>query len=203
LWCFVICVTVNARATRAACERAVAPAAEIEPPGSREREASAVLWARCCAVAQRVARRWASSGADADDLSQEALLRAVESFKGLRNPAALSGWMQVIVTRSVAKRVRIVRRKRDLIVTGDPELLPAGEPLPDFQVDLRRLLNTLGSLPEEERRCFWLRRCEGLGIQEIARETALSPSTVHRRLNVAEHRLAKRLREPSVSSSAL
>jgi RNA polymerase sigma-70 factor (ECF subfamily) len=150
-----------------------------------------------------VARRWASNGADADDLSQEALLRAVESFDGLRNPAALNGWMQVIVTRSVARRVRIVPRKRDLTVLDDPELLPARDPLPDFQVDLRRLLDTLGSLPEEERRCFWLRRCEGLGIDEIARETALSPSTIHRRLNVAERRLAKRLREPSLGPSVL
>jgi RNA polymerase sigma-70 factor, ECF subfamily len=190
---------VNARATRAAHDRAVAPAAKSDPPGNCEREANAAVWARCCVVAQRVARRWASSDAEADDLSQEALLRAVESFACLRNPAALSGWMQVIVTRSVARRVRIVRRRWDLIANDDPELLPARQPLPDFQVDLRRLLNTLCSLPEEERRCFWLRRCEGLGIQEIARETALSPSTIHRRLNVAERRLAKRLREPSVS----
>jgi RNA polymerase sigma-70 factor (ECF subfamily) len=194
---------VNAQAPSAARERAVSTTAEIEPAGKGKPQENAVLWQRCCAVAQRVARRWAGSGADADDLSQEALLRAVESFDGLRNPAALNGWMQVIVTRSVARRVRIVRRKRDLTAAGDPELLPAREPLPDFQVDLRRLLDTLGSLPEEERRCFWLRRCEGLGIEEIARETALSPSTIHRRLNVAERRLAKRLREPSVSSNQL
>jgi RNA polymerase sigma-70 factor, ECF subfamily len=200
---FCICVAVNAEATSSAKERAVSTTAEIEPAGKGKPEENAALWQRCCAVAQRVARRWAGSGADADDLSQEALLRAVESFDGLRNPAALSGWMQVIVTRSVARRVRIVRRKRDLTAVGDPELLPAREPLPDFQVDLRRLLDTLGSLPEEERRCFWLRRCEGLGIEEIARETALSPSTIHRRLNVAERRLAKRLREPSVSSNQL
>ena len=161
-------------------------------------DANELLWQRCCVVAKRVARRWAGNGADADDLSQEALLRAVESFQGLRNPAALHGWMQVIVKRSAARRVRIVRRKRELTAgTCDPEFLPSQDPLPDFQVDLRRLLDTLGSLPEEERRCFWLRRCEGLCIEEIARETALSPSTIHRRLNIAERRLAKRLREPT------
>ena len=160
--------------------------------------ANDALWQRCCVVAQRVARRWAGSGADADDLSQEALLRAVESFHGLRNPAALHGWMQVIVTRSMARRVRIVRRKSKLSAHGsDPESLPSREAPPDFQVDLSRVLDTLESLPEEERRCFWLRRCEGLCIEEIARETALSPSTIHRRLNVAERRLAKRLREPT------
>ena len=165
-------------------------------------EANDALWQRCCVVAQRVARRWAGSGADADDLSQEALLRANESFDGLRDPAALHGWLQVIVSRSVARRVRIVRRKTELTAYGsDPECLPSREAPPDFQVDLRRLLDTLSSLPEEERRCFWLRRCEGMCIEEIARETALSPSTIHRRLNVAERRLAKRLREPALSSA--
>ena len=160
-------------------------------------EASAALWQRCCVVAQRVARRWAGSGADADDLSQEALLRVVESIDGLRNPAALNSWLHVIVARSVARRVRHVRHNRELTVAVcDPECLPSGDPLPDFQVDLRRLLDTLSSLPEEEGRCFWLRRCEGLGISEIARETALSRSTIHRRLSVVERRLAKRLREP-------
>jgi RNA polymerase sigma-70 factor (ECF subfamily) len=163
-------------------------------------EENEALWQRCCVVAKRVARRWAGSSADADDLSQEALLRAVESFDGLRNQGALNNWMRVIVTRSVARRMRVVRRKLELIVAGaDPEYLPSRDPLPDFQVDLRRLLDTLGSLPEEERRCFWLRRGEGLCIEEIALETALSPSTVHRRLHVAERRLAKRLREPGAT----
>ena len=161
-------------------------------------ESTSADWARCSSIAQRIARRWSSSPADADDLSQEALLRAFESLEGLRDPAALHGWLQVIVTRSVIRRVRIVRRKQSLTASGsDPEFSPSLAPLPDFQVDVRRLLDLLGSFPEEERRCFWLRRCEGLCIKEIAQETALSPSTIHRRLNVAERRLAKRLREPA------
>lgn len=157
--------------------------------------ASDALWARCCVVARQVARRWASNGVDVEDLSQEALLRAVESFAALRDPAALVSWLQVVVTRSVAHGVRGVRRKRPLLSGGsDPEILPAHEALPDFQVELRRLLAALGGLPEEERSCLWLRRGEGLRIDEIAKETALSPSTIQRRLHVAERRLAKRLR---------
>jgi RNA polymerase sigma-70 factor, ECF subfamily len=200
LWCFVVSVVVNARATTPEQGSAAEMTALVAAVRLGNSQANDALWERCCVVAQRVARRWAGNGVDADDLSQEALLRAVESFDGLRNPAALHSWMQVIVTRSVARRVRIVRRKRELTAgSSDPEFLPSRDPLPDFQVDLRRLLDTLGSLPEEERRCFWLRRCEGLCIEEIARETALSPSTIHRRLNVAERRLAKRLRDPGAA----
>ncbi len=193
---------MNARASTPSFERAAELAALAAAVKIGDCQANAALWERCSVVARRVARRWAGSAADAEDLSQDALLRAFEGFHGLRNPAAVTSWMQVIVTRAVARGVRNARRRRDLTAFGgDPEFLPASEPLPDFQVDLSRLLDLLAGLPEEERRCFWLRRCEGLCIDEIARETALSPSTIHRRLNVAERRLAKRLRGSVLENS--
>ena len=163
-----------------------------------EQSANAALWASCNQVAKRIARRWSGgSAADAEDLSQEALLRVFEAIDGLRNPASLNGWVQVIVRRTVARRVRLVRRRGELMVAGsDPDYQQSTDPLPDSQVDMRRLLELVGGLPEEERRCFWLRRCEGLCVEEIARETALSRSTIQRRVRVAERRLAKRLREP-------
>ena len=162
---------------------------------SGDMRASDALWARCSVMARQVARRWANNGVDVEDLSQEALLRAIESFAALRDPASLVSWLQVVVKRSVTHGVRSARRKRPLLAGGsDPEVLPALEAPPDFQVDLRRLLVTLSNLPEEERSCLWLRRAEGLRIDEIAQETSLSPSTIQRRLHVAEQRLAKRLR---------
>jgi RNA polymerase sigma factor (sigma-70 family) len=157
-------------------------------------QARDALWARCSVFARQVARRCGGNVVDVDDLSQEALLRAVESFSSLRDPAALISWLQVVVRRSVSHHLRKIRRRGPLFTCGsDPEVLPARDALPDFQVELRRLLATLGSLPEEERSCLWLRRAEGLRIDEIARETALSRSTIQRRLQLAERRLAKRL----------
>jgi RNA polymerase sigma-70 factor (ECF subfamily) len=156
--------------------------------------ASKALWARCAAVAKNVAQRWARNAVDVEDLSQEALLRAVESFSALRDPTALVSWLQVVVRRSVTLGARRVRRKRSLFSGGsDPEFLASQEAMPDVQVDVQRLLTTLEGLPEEERRCLWLRRGEGLAIDEIAKETALSPSTIQRRLHEAERRLVKRL----------
>jgi len=85
--------------------------------------------------------------------------------------------------------------KRPLLSGGDdPDVLPSLDALPDFQVDVRLLLRLLEGLSEEERRCLWLRRGEGWRIDEIARETALSVSTIHRRVRAAERRLMKRLR---------
>lgn len=73
-------------------------------------------------------------------------------------------------------------------------MLPSLEALPDFQVDLRLLLALLEGLNEEERCCFWLRRAEGWRVEEIARETELSVSTIQRRVRAAERALIKRLR---------
>ena len=153
------------------------------------------LWARCSVVAKRIARRWASNATDAEDMSQDALLSAIESFQNLRDPSSLLGWLQVVVRRSLSHDAR-GRRKRAPLLSGgsDPEVLLAHDVLPDALVDLQRMFNVLESLPEEERLLLWLRRGEGLQIKEIVEETALSPSTIHRRLRVAEQRLARRLR---------
>jgi len=162
---------------------------------SGDSRAAEALWERCVVVARQLARRWAGKGLDADDLSQEALLRAVESFSSLRDPSALVNWLQMVVRRSVNHDARKGRRKRPLLSGGsDPEILPSLDALPDFQVDVRLLLALLDGLPEEERCCIWLRRAEGWRIQEIASETGLSISTIRRRVRAAENSLMKRLR---------
>jgi RNA polymerase sigma factor (sigma-70 family) len=146
-------------------------------------------------LARQVARRFAAGGIDADDLSQEALLHAIESFSSLRDPSALVKWLQVVVWRSAMHDAERVRQKRPLLSGGDdPDVLPSRDALPDFQVDVRRLLTLLDELTEEERRCLWLRRAEGWHIDEIARETALSISTIQRRVRTAERWLRKQLR---------
>lgn len=167
----------------------------IEAARSGDRRASQALWERCSIVATQVARRCAVNGIEADDLSQEALLRAIESFSSLRDPSALVSWLQVVVRRSAIHDARRVRNVRPLLSGGDdPEVLPSLAALPDFQVDVHLLLALLEGLSEEERRCLWLRRGEGWRIDEIAQETSLSISTIHRRVRTAERRLMKRLR---------
>jgi len=146
-------------------------------------------------LARQVARRFAARGIDTDDLSQEALLHAIESFSSLRDPSALVKWLQVLVWRSAMHDVERVSQKRPMLSGGEePESLPSLEPLPDFQVDVRHLLELLEGLSEEERCCLWLRRGEGWRIDEIARETALSVSTIQRRVRSAERWLRKQLR---------
>jgi RNA polymerase sigma-70 factor, ECF subfamily len=167
----------------------------IQAARSGDARASQALWERCSVLARQVARRCAVSGIDADDLSQEALLHAIESFSSLRDPSALVSWLQVVVRRSAIHDAQRVRQKRPPLSGGDdPDVLPSLEALPDFQVDVRLLLALLEDLTEEERCCLWLRRGEGWRIDEIVQETELSISTIRRRIRTAERRLVKRMR---------
>ena len=167
----------------------------IEAARSGDRRASQALWERCSVVARQVARRSVGRGIDADDLRHAALRHAVERISSQRAPSALDNWLQLVVRRSAVHDARRVRRKRPLLSGGDdPDVLPSLDALPDFQADVRLLLGLLEGLSEEERRCLWLRRGEGWRIEEIAQETALSVSTIHRRVRTAERRLMKRLR---------
>jgi len=186
----------RARAPQAPQPAAIKLAEAVGAARLGDSRAKDALWARCFAVAKQMARHWSANSADAEDLTQDALLSAIESFEDLRDPASLLSWLQVVVRRSLGHEVRSQRRRSPLLTGGaDPELLLAPELLPDTLIDLQRMLAVFESLPEEERTLLWLRRGEGLRIKEIVRETALSPSTIHRRLRVAERRLAKRLRE--------
>jgi RNA polymerase sigma factor (sigma-70 family) len=182
------------RATGRRSEQPQVPLTELAVAAKQgDSRANAELWARCTVMATRMARCWTGNGADIEDLSQEALLRALESFSELREPTALIGWLQVVLRRSMNRDVRSVRRKRPLMTGGsDPEVLQSSDAMPDVCVDLRLMMARLERMPEEERRCLWLRRAEGFRIEEIADETALSVSTIQRRLRVAERRLAKR-----------
>ncbi|MEO7033432.1 MAG: sigma-70 family RNA polymerase sigma factor [Polyangiaceae bacterium] len=154
--------------------------------------ASIALWARCSTIARRIARRWTSNVADAEDISQEALLYAFKDLDSVRDPTALAGWLQVVIVRAAARNAR--QRDAQRVSDANPDSLVGHDAPPDSQVECRRLIEFVGRLPAELRECLWLRRAEGLGIAEVAQETDLSAATVYRRMHVAEERLARMLR---------
>ncbi|MEO8900378.1 MAG: sigma-70 family RNA polymerase sigma factor [Polyangiaceae bacterium] len=154
--------------------------------------ASRALWAHCSTLARRIARRWTSNLADAEDISQEALLYAFKDLDSVRDPTALVGWLQVVIVRAAARNAR--QRDARRVSEANPDSLVAHDAPPDSQVECRRLIEFVGRLPDELRDCLWLRRGEGLSIAEVAQETELSAATVYRRMHVADERLARMVR---------
>ncbi len=146
-------------------------------------------------AAHGLARHLTGNDADADDVVQEAYLRALRHFGGFRgNGAAQSrGWMLTIV-RNTAFTWRRRRRPEAEAAEFDETLHSetAGE---DFGEELARrdsretLAHALGRLPPDLREVIVLRELEGLSYKEIGDVVDVPIGTVMSRLSRARQRL--------------
>ena len=137
-------------------------------------------------AAYNLARWLTRSPADADDIVQEAMLRAFRSFDGFRGDT-IKPWLLAIV-RNCWKTAAGDRRRRDhtsLDEEGGPE--PASE-APDPEAEAlhasegRRFADILAGLPEEFREALVLREIEDMSYREIAETTGAPIGTVMSRL---------------------
>jgi RNA polymerase sigma-70 factor (ECF subfamily) len=125
----------------------------------------------------------------AEDVVQEALLRAWRSRDALKDPAAARGWLLTIVRREHA---RLYERKRlevtdlDAVVAAEDSRLAAEGS--DELVGLRRAIT---QLPDEYRVPLVMQVLGGFTTDEIAKELALSTAAVLTRLFRARNRLRR------------
>jgi RNA polymerase sigma-70 factor (ECF subfamily) len=123
----------------------------------------------------------------AEDVVQEALLRAWRSKDGLAEAAAAKPWLLTIIRREHA---RLYERKRhemvpvdDLVGSESPELAAAGE---QETLDLRRAIFALDA---DYREPLVMQVLMGLSTQEIADQLGLTQAAVLSRLFRARHKL--------------
>jgi RNA polymerase sigma-70 factor, ECF subfamily len=161
------------------------------------REFEALL-ADCGPLAYRVARGVLRNSADAEDVAQEALLRAYRSFHRLRDRNRFRAWLVRISFRLALDRLRSAKRReqRDLDWSQPAHQPPAStaEDLAassEFQVHLDRALE---ELPEKLRLVLLLAAMEGHTIDEIANLLSIPIGTVKSRIFVARKQLAEKLR---------
>jgi RNA polymerase sigma-70 factor (ECF subfamily) len=108
--------------------------------------------------------------ADAEDLTQDVFLSAMEQVRDLREPAAFGGWLASIARRAAFghhRRLRPVDVLPDAIAGGDR---PDGEA---FEV-----LGLIQQLPESYRETLVMRLVEGMTGPEISVRTGLTPDSV-------------------------
>ena len=154
--------------------------------------------AECGPLAFRVARGVLHNTADAEDVAQEALLRAYKSFNRLRDHSRFRGWLVRISFRLALDRVRSARRRerRDAL-WSQPARLPPPASAEDvaasnqFQGHLERALE---ELPEKLRLVLLLSAMEGYTIEEIASMVGIPLGTVKSRIFIARKKLAEKLR---------
>lgn len=154
--------------------------------------------AECGPLAFRVAYGVLRNTADAEDVAQEALLRAYQSFDRLRDRNRFSGWLVRISFRLALDRLRSAKRRdrRDAL-WSQPAHLPPPATAEDvaasnqFQGHLERALE---ELPEKLRLVLLLSAMDGYTIEEIARMIGVPLGTVKSRIFIARKKLAEKLR---------
>ena len=151
-------------------------------------------------AAYRFARWLSHTPADADDVVQDAMLRAFRGFDGLRGADAKS-WLLAIVRNchSTAHRDRQRRAFVPLPEEHDEEdghAMVASTPDPEsatMNADHARTLDRLmAELPVEHREVLVLREIEDMDYREIAAVTQVAIGTVMSRLARARAALKKR-----------
>jgi RNA polymerase sigma-70 factor (ECF subfamily) len=154
--------------------------------------------AECGPLAYRVARGVLRNSADAEDVAQEALLRAYRRFEHLRDRNRFGAWLVRIAFRLALDRLRSGKRRelRDTL-WSQPEHHPPAATAEDlaasneFQAHLE---NALAELPEKLRLVLLLAAIEGHTIDEIASMLGISTGTVKSRIFYARRQLAEKLR---------
>jgi RNA polymerase sigma-70 factor, ECF subfamily len=154
--------------------------------------------AECGPLAFRVARGVLRNTADAEDVAQEALLRAYRSFERLRDRNRFRGWLVRISFRLALDRLRSAKRReqRDAL-WSQPAHLPPPATAEDiaasnqFQGHLERALE---ELPEKLRLVLLLSAMDGYTIEEIAGMIGVPLGTVKSRIFIARKKLAEKLR---------
>ncbi|MGH9594587.1 MAG: RNA polymerase sigma factor, partial [Bryobacteraceae bacterium] len=142
----------------------------------------------------RVAMGVLRNRADAEDVAQEALLRAYRGFHKLRERGAFRGWLCRIAWRLALDKLRGARRREQHEI-----LAPQARPVPsveqvaassEFQRHLERAMD---ELPEKLRQTLVLAAIEGHTTAEVASLLALPEGTIKSRLHMARKQLAEKL----------
>jgi RNA polymerase sigma-70 factor (ECF subfamily) len=181
----------------------IQPISATEDEWSREaaqavkrREFEALL-AKCGPLAFRVARGVLRNDADAEDVAQEALLRAYRRFDGLRDAQRFRGWLVRIVFRLALDRARSAKRRALRETEWAQPVRRAGPPTvedlaasSEFQAHFD---GALEALPEKLRLVLLLAAMEGHTLEEVAAMLGLPTGTVKSRLFVGRKKLAEKL----------
>jgi RNA polymerase sigma-70 factor, ECF subfamily len=156
-----------------------------------------------------LARRMLRQEQDAEDVTQQAFLSALENLKGFRGEASFVTWLFRIATHAALK---VIRKRKGLATVSleaatdgadDADAVPHPEYIADWRQspeqlveknEIRRLLDeALAQLDEKHRLVFLLRDVEGLSIRETADALGLSEANTKVRLLRARLQLREQL----------
>lgn len=135
-------------------------------------------------------------GPDPEDLVQEVFLAAARGLRGLRDPAAVKGWLRTVSVRMVRRRLRLRRMWRWLGIEEDADqqlhLVDEGTSAQD-RLLLESAYRVLDRLPVEDRLAFVLHHIEGETLETVAGLCRCSLATAKRRIARAQETIEARM----------
>jgi RNA polymerase sigma-70 factor, ECF subfamily len=156
-----------------------------------------------------LAWRFLRNEADAQDVTQQTFLSALEHLKDFREEAAVGTWLTRIATHAALKIIRKRRTVEMISLEGATEAEEGYEQIahPEYiadwsrspeqlveQNETRRLIEeALARLDEKHRLVFLLRDVEGMSVKETAAALELSEANVKVRLLRARLQLREQL----------
>jgi len=147
-------------------------------------------------LAFRLAMSVLRNRADAEDVAQDALLRAYRGFAKLRERGAFRGWLCRITWRLALDKQRGTRRREkretaSTFVPGTPER--SVEQMAVANEFDRHLAKAMDELPEKLRQALILAAIQGHSTREVAKMLNLPEGTVKSRVHLARKQLTEKL----------
>jgi len=159
--------------------------AAVAKAGAGDSEAFRLLIERHGRALYRLAYRMTGNAHDAEDVVQEAFLKAYRSLDRFEGRSQVGTWLHRITANCALDALRARQRQERHLVRSDHDTPPeprAEEPGPDRWVaggDVHRGVRVaLGRMSPRERATFVLRHFEGLSLQEIGQVLELDPEAV-------------------------
>ena len=147
-----------------------------------------------------LALRTLGNAQDAEDVTQEAFLKAFRSLSSYRGDSKFSVWLYRIVSNLCLDHLRASKRRPTQSLTvendeGEEDVLDipdehfSPEHLLDRKLTRESVQRGLAALPDEARQVLLLREIQGMSYEDIGRTLDLEPGTVKSRIFRARKRL--------------
>jgi RNA polymerase sigma-70 factor, ECF subfamily len=137
---------------------------------------------------------------EAEDVAQEAYLRAYRALRGFRGEARFETWLYRITANTAMNHLRRRGRFGDLLAEDDDRVARIEEPgraTPDDVVERDEIERALGTLPTGQRAVVLLKDVYGFSCSEIGDELGISEGAVKVRLHRARRRLKEEFYGPA------
>ena len=133
---------------------------------------------------RRFAHALSRNTADADDLTQMTVERALRSKQQWQPGTRLDSWLYKIMRNLWIDTVRARGRREKVEAPVDGAMALGHDPRDGIEasIDLQRVMAAMGQLPDEQREVVALILIEGFGYRETAEMLGLPIGTVSSRL---------------------